>query len=640
MPSKGMSTVFMSPSRASSPSSSPLRNSSPPAPRQTFSSSMMAENLDIAESIITKWSVEERSSNFCKLSSLFTDRREAKDYLRSVKDLQAAMHFFVSDGSSSSSQQLVRAQNLMQNAMKRLEREFYQILLSNRSNLDPESVSSRSSRASAGISDFEDDCSEEDDIYVAGDDSVHKVVAGDSALEVAMADLKAIADSMISSGYSKECVKFYKLVRKSVLDESLYHLGVEKLSLSQIQKLDWDVVDVKIKSWLNAVKVAMKTLFLGERILCDVVFSASPKISESCFAEIARENAVTLFGFPEHVAKYKKLTPEKLFRVLDLYDSISELWPETESIFSFDSVSAVRSQAVNSLVRLGESVRAILSEFEAAIQKDASKTPVQGGGVHPLTRYVMNYVVFLCDYSGSLSDVLADSALNTQSPLPESYFSSPTPYDCCTSALSVRLAWLILVLLCKLDGKVEQYKDVALSYLFLANNLNYIVSKVCSSSLKLLLGDEWIESHEAKVKQYAANYERMGWSKVMSSLPEADPAAEIPPQEARECFRSFNSGFEEAYRKQTSWVVPDPKLRDEIKISLAKKLVPAYTSFYEEYRWLFGREAGVEPVVRYAPDDLGNYLSDLFYGTGDAGSVSSSVRSSPSSWHSRDRKVR
>lgn len=627
MPSKGMSTVFMSPSRATSPSSSPLRNSSPPAPRQTFSSSMMAENLDIAESIITKWSVEERSSNFCKLSSLFTDRREAKDYLRSVKDLQAAMHFFVSDGSSSSSQQLVRAQNLMQNAMKRLEREFYKILSSNRSNLDPESVSSRSSRASASISDFEDDCSEEDDIHV-----VHEVVAGDSASEVAMADLKAIADTMISSGYGKECVKIYKLVRKSILDESLYYLGVEKLSLSQIQKLDWDVVDVKIKSWLNAVKVAVKTLFLGERILCDVVFSASPKISESCFAEIARENAVTLFGFPEHVAKYKKLTPEKLFRVLDLYDSISELWPETESIFSSDSVSAVRSQAVNSLIRLGEPVRAMLSEFEAAIQKDGSKTPVQGGGVHPLTRYVMNYVVFLCDYSGSLSDVLADSALNRQSPLPESYFSSPTPYDCCTSALSVRLAWLILVLLCKLDGKVEQYKDVALSYLFLANNLNYVVSKVCSSSLKLLLGDEWIESHEAKVKQYVANYERMGWSKVMSSLPEADPAAEIPPQEARECFRSFNSSFEEAYRKQASWVVPDPKLRDEIKVSLAKKLVPAYTSFYEEYRWLFGREAGVEPVVRYAPDDLGNYLSDLFYGTGAAGSVSS--------WQSRGRKVR
>ncbi|KAI8523896.1 hypothetical protein RHMOL_Rhmol13G0107500 [Rhododendron molle] len=637
-----MSTVFMSPYRASSPSPSPLRNSSPPAPRQTFSSSMMAENLDIAESIITKWSVEEHSSNFCKLSSLFTDRKEAKDYLRSVKDLQAAMHFFVSDGSTSSSQQLVRAQNLMQNAMKRLEREFYQILSSNRRNLDPESVSSRSSRASASISDFEDDYSEEDDIHVAGGDSVHEGVAGDSALEVAMADLKAIADSMISSGYSKECMKIYKLVRKSIVDESLYHLGVEKLSLSQIQKLDWDVVDVKIKSWLNAVKVSVKTLFLGERILCDVVFSTSPKISESCFAEIARENAVTLFGFPEHVAKFKKLSPEKLFRVLDLYDYISELLPETESIFSSDSVSAVRSQAVNSLVRLGETARAVLSEFEAAIQKEGSKTPVQGGGVHPLTRYVMNYVVFLSDYSGSLSEILADSALNTQSPLPESYFSSPTPYDCCTSALSVRLAWLILVLLCKLDGKAVQYKDVdvALAYLFLANNLNYVVSKVRSSGLKLLLGDEWIESHEGKVKQYAANYERMGWSKVMSSLPEPDPAAEIPPQEARECFRSFNSGFEEAYRKQTSWVVPDPKLRDEIKVSLAKKLVPAYTSFYEEYRWLFGQEAGVEPVVRHAPDDLGNYLSDLFYGTGDAGSVSSSVRSSPSSWQSRGRKVR
>lgn len=626
-----MSPVSFSPSRAS-PSPSPSHHSpssSPPTPRKTLSSSMIAENVDTAESIIRKWSVEDGSSSYCRLDSVFAnDRTEAKDFLRSVKNIQSAMQFFVSEGTSSSSEQLVRAQKLMQMAMKRLQKEFHRILSSKRNNLDPESVSSRSS---VSMSDFEDyeAASEEDDIQVTGN-SVHEIVAGDSVSDLAMADLKAIADSMISFGYSKECVKIYKLVRKSILDESLYYLGVEKLSLSQIQKLDWDMVEGKIKSWLNAVKTAVKTLFLGERILCDVVFSTSPKISESCFAEIARDNAITLFSFPEHVAKYKKLSPEKMFRLLDIYDSITDLWTEIESIFSFDSTSAVRSQAVNSRTKIGESVRAMLLDFETAIQKEGSKAPIQGGGVHPLTRYVMNYVGFLSDYSGTLSDILSDSPQNTQSPLPESYFSSPTYDDGSTSALSVRLAWLILAVLCKLDAKAEQYKDVALSYLFLANNLNYAVSKVRKSNLKLLLGDEWIENHEATLKQYTANYERMGWSKVLTSLPEENPTAEISPLEVREFFRRFNSGFEEAYKKQTSWVVPDARLRDEIKVSLAMKLVPAYTSFYNKYRGFFGREVGmVEPVVRYAPDDLGNYLSDLFYGTGGgSGSVSSSVSSS------------
>uniref|UniRef100_A0A5B7BBT8 Exocyst subunit Exo70 family protein n=1 Tax=Davidia involucrata TaxID=16924 RepID=A0A5B7BBT8_DAVIN len=634
MPRKGMRTIFFSSSKHSSPShsrsSSPLRSASPLTPRHTFSASIMEENVEIAESIITKWDVE--ASTYSKVDSLFAEERtEAKEFLRSVKELQTAMHFFLSENSSS--EKLVRAQNLMQIAMKRLEKEFYQILSTNRNFLDPESVSSRSSLASArsSTSDFEDYASE-DELQVAGSNSISEV---ERVSEIAMSDLKAIADCMISSGYTKECVKIYKIMRKSIVDESLYYLGVERLSFSQIQKMDWEVLELKIKNWLNAVKTAVKTLFHGERILCDHVFSTSAKIRESCFAEISKENAITLFAFPELVAKCKK-SPEKMFRTLDLYESIADLWPELESIFSFESTSVVRSQAVASLVKLGEAVRIMLSDFETAIQKDSSKSPAPGGGVHPLTRYVMNYVVFLSDYSGILCDIVADWPLSVQSPLPESYFSSPSSDDSPTSAISVRLAWLILVLLCKLDGKAELYKDVSLSYLFLANNLNYVVSKARTSNLKLLIGDDWLMKHETKVRQYGANYERMGWSKVMSSLPE-NLAANISPDAAKECFKKFNSTFGEAYRKQTSWIIAEPKLRDEIKISVAKKLVPPYTEFYDKYQMLFRREVGVESLVRFTPDDLGNYLSDLFHGPGVSGSTSSS---SSSSSLSRERRFR
>nr|DAD49112.1 TPA_asm: hypothetical protein HUJ06_019049 [Nelumbo nucifera] len=35
-----------------------------------------------------------------------------------------------------------------------------------------------------------------------------------------------------------------------------------------------------------------------------------------------------------------------------------------------------------------------------------------------------------------------------------------------SSTISLGLVWIILVVLCKLDGKAELYKDVSLSYLF------------------------------------------------------------------------------------------------------------------------------------------------------------------------------
>nr|XP_023876689.1 exocyst complex component EXO70H1-like [Quercus suber]POE80793.1 exocyst complex component exo70b1 [Quercus suber] len=627
MPSKGMRNVFFK-----SPSPSPSRTAMiPPAsPSRTFSESLMDENIEIAESLITKWDSTNVSS-YANVTSLFhADPHEAKQYLNSVRDLQAAMQHLVIENSSS--EQIVAAQNLMQLAMKRLEKEFYQILSVNRANLDPESVSDRSSRSSAtraSTSDFEESDESEEDEFRFGtelDDSISDV---ERVSMIAMADLKAIADCMISSGYGRECVKIYKIIRKSIVDESLYHLGVERqISLSHLQKMDWEMVELKIKTWLNAVKVAVKTLFYGERILCDHVFSASASIRESCFSEISKEAAISLFGFPETVAKCKK-TPEKMFRTLDLYEAISDLLPEIQSIFSYESTSTVRSQAINSLIKLGDAVRTMLMDFETAVQKDPSKATVPGGGVHPLTRYVMNYISILADYSGALADKVADRPLNLQTPLPESYFGSPSEVD--DSPVSVRFAWLVLVLLCKLDGKAELYKDVALSYLFLANNLQYVVAKVRSSNLKLYLGDDWVNKHELKVKQYASNYERMGWSKVISSLPE-DPKAEISLDQARDCYKKFGAAFEAAYKKQSSWVVPDPKLRDEIKASVARKLGGAYGNFNEKNR---GRSRS---FVKFAPDDLGNYLSDLFYGNGSTGSISSSSSSSTSSSHSRGRR--
>ncbi|XP_077245132.1 exocyst complex component EXO70H1-like [Tasmannia lanceolata] len=621
MPRKGLRSFFFSSSKmisAPSPSfpQSPI-TSCPSSPLHSFSESMMEENLTNAEEIITKW--DQNNTSYSKITSLFYDnRQEAREFLRSVKDLQHSMHTLASENSSS--HKLIHAQKLMQTAMKRLEKEFYEILSANRDQLDPESISSRSSTATrSSNSDYEDEIGSDDEIQTAGD-SIREV---EHVSSFAMSDLRLITESMISSGYGMECVKIYKIIRKSIVDESLYRLGFEQLSYNQILKLNWETLEIKIKTWLKASQIAIKTLFFSERILCDHVFSSSNRIKESCFSEFTKEAAVNLFSFAESAAKTKK-SPEKIFRILDLYNSITELWPEIESIFSYESTSAVRSQAISALIKLGDSVRVTLSDFETAIQKDSSKSSIPGGGIHPLTRYVMNFISFLSDYSINLSDIFADYPLQVQTPLPEtlSFDGSPTA-DNPLSSISVRFSWLILVLVCKLDSKAELYKDVGLSYLFLANNLQYILSKVSSSDLQPLLGEDWISKHEQKLRQYVSNYERMAWTKVIQSLPE-NPTAEISLEAAKEVFRKFNSVFEEAYRMQSSWIVPDGKMKEEIKVSVAEKIVPVYRMFYMKYRVLLREERDLEGVVRFAPQDVGNYLSVLFSGTGVSGSVTSS----------------
>lgn len=539
---------------------------------------MIDENMELAELIIMRWNTDSLSE--ATASPLFNhDRAESRAFFKAVEDLQFAMKYFISENQSSS--KLINAQNLMQIAMKRLQKEFYIILSAHRDFLHSESS-------------------------VLGNEAS----VSDSRFEAATVDLKTISECMILYGYGKECAKIYKVVRKSVVDETLYYLGVQSLSSSQIQKFDSQLIELKIKHWLNAIKVATKNLFHGERILCDHIFAASDTIRESCFAETTSSGALMLLQFPENVAKCKK-SPEKMFRLLDLYDAISNHMEDIVSIFSFNSTSAILSQAASSLSTLGDAIRVTLSEFESAIQKHTTQKMLPGGGVHPLTRYVMNYFVFLADYSNILPEIIGEETLSMECSMPESYFSANEN----ASAISLRFAWIILVLLCKLDSVSQLYKDVTLSYLFLANNLNYVVSKVKGSNLRALFGDEWLVKHRGKVQQYASNFERMSWSKLITVLPE-NPAEDISPDAAKKCFDLFDSNFEELYRKQMKWTVPDSKLRDDIKISVMNRVTPVYKEFYEKNRKSFRGEIGAASIVKYAPEDLEKYLSDLFSGTG------------------------
>lgn len=527
----------------------------------------MEENVLSAQLIISKWNLSSPLSKDSNLNTLYFDntREEANKFCEAVNDLQRAMLYFsskdCSESNKSKSSRLVHAQHLMQTAMKRLEKEFYQILSASSSITDPDSA-------------------------------------------VAMADLRTIARTMISAGYGRECLKIYVMIRKSIVDENMYKLGLENLTFSQIQKLDWKVLDFKIQTWLSGSGTVIHTLFTGERVLCDHVFDGYDSIREACFAEIAKEAAMHFLLFPELVAKSKK-SPEKLFRLLDLFNAVLDLWVDIESVFSFESTGSVRSQASSTFLKLGEAVRFIVSEFETGIQKDGSKNLVPGGRIHPLTRYAMDYLVHLSDYEFALSEIYLDFPIQTSSPVSETLFdtstnSSPSSYDLDSSSVPVRIAWMILVLLCKLDGKAEQYKEAALSYLFLANNLKYVVQRIKESKLRQILGEGWITKHELKVKHYASSCQRLSWARV---------AALVPVSYLPEKVIQFYESFEEAVGVQREWVVEDEGMKEEIKESVVDIILPSYRTFYDAYSMMNDNMC--------APENLRIKLMELFSRSSD-----------------------
>ncbi|THU60562.1 hypothetical protein C4D60_Mb07t14080 [Musa balbisiana] len=586
-----------------------------PASSSSLDVSMMEEKVARGEAIIVKWDPD--ASAYAKITSLFYESRsEAHRFLAEVSDLQRNMLAFVAAAGPARLAHpcLVRAQTLMQAAMRRLVKEFYQILAANRDLLDPESVSVRSACSSVSEEPDYDSWeyrSPEEEALAAGE-SISDV---ERAATIAMADLRAIADTMVSAGYSKECVTTYQTLRKCIVDEGLCRLGFERLSLAHVLKLDWAMLELKVRSWLGASRVALRTLFHGEHVLLDHVFAGSDTVREALFADIAGDAALHFLSFPVSVAKSKR-SPEKLFRLLDLYDTIVELWPEIELVFSFESTAVVRAQALASRSKLAETARATLADFESAILRESSRLAVPGGGVHPMTCYTMNYISLLADYESSLAEIFANCPLQTPSPIPDFFLdtsqvpavhppascpSSPgTTTSSYNSAVAEKLTWLVFALLCKLDGKTETYQDVGLSYLFLANNLQYIVSKVRSCQLLELLGEEWAARHAAKARQHASGYERVAWGGVATGVPKG----EVSAGEAGEWIRAFIAALEAACATQAGWVVTDPGMREEVKEAVRGMVVPAFRGFYARWHAVI-EDVAITPHASLDPAALG-----------------------------------
>ncbi|XP_022962727.1 exocyst complex component EXO70H1-like isoform X1 [Cucurbita moschata] len=506
---------------------------------QRFSESMIDRSLQSAAEIITKWSIE--SLAYAEVTSMFNQsKEEGLRFIRCVNELQKVMYLLASE-------KLEYSQSLMQIAMKRLQVEFYRILSVKREPLDVESSLDR----------------------------------------VLVADLRAIAECMISSGYTKECAEIYGNVRKSVVDEAIYRLGIVKIS-SQIRKMDSEAVDFRIKKWLESVNAAITTIFNAERELCDFVFAISESVSESCFTKACKDGAMLLFAFPEVILKSKK-SQKNVFYLLDMFTAIIENWQRIESIFSFESTEVIRSQAIASLSVLTGSISTMLSDYESFVQNDSSNSLSVDGGIHTLALQSMDCLSLLAEYREILNIIFSWWPPPWKSSLPaDSCSNTPDSDGSPVSSVSSYMERIIFILLCKLDSKARQCDDISLSYLFLANNIRFIVWQVQSSKLHHLLGDEWIAKHKAKGKQYIDNYERLAWGKVISTLPE-NPMAALTTAEVAEVYDNFSSSFKEAYQKQRSSIIPDPKLRFEI-LAIAKSWLPMYREFYHAHRFPVGQE--------------------------------------------------
>ncbi|KAL6563329.1 hypothetical protein OROHE_005916 [Orobanche hederae] len=584
------------------------------------------EPTSAAEKIILRW--DSTASEDAGEKLICTgNRHEIDRYLDAVDELQKSMSSADSSDSSSSS-------STLQIAMARLEDEFRTILLAHTSPIEADSLTesthsefdSQELEGNAEISlnkQFEHQESNASTTSRCCYKTSSSIREMDLIPSDAVYDLRCIAERMIAAGYLRECVQVYASVRKSAVDASLKKLNVEKLSIGDIQRLEWETMETKIRQWIRAAKICVRVLFASERKLCEEIFEGlGNSADDACFMETIKGPAIQLFNFAEAISISRRL-PEKLFKILDLHDAFSDLLPDIETVFESKSSESIRVEAVEILSRLAEAARGILSEFENAVLREPSKVVVAGGTIHPLTRYAMNYISLISDYKDTLIELIVSKPSSGSR-----YLSDPnipdidlSEFEAQGSTLSLHLIWIIMILQFNLETKSKHYKDTSLAHLFMMNNVHYIFQKIKGSpELREMIGDDYLKKLTGIFRSAATNYQRSTWVRVLYCLRDeglhvsGSFSSGVSKSALRERFKAFNAMFEEVHRTQSIWLVPDTQLREELTISISEKVIPAYRSFLGRFRSHIESGKHHENYIKYSVEDLENAVLDIFEG--------------------------
>ncbi|KAL3640497.1 hypothetical protein CASFOL_015465 [Castilleja foliolosa] len=504
-------------------------------------------------------------------------------YLQAVAELQSLIPTLHND-----SELLDRAQSTLQMAMARLEDELMHTLVQNKLCFEPEYVSESPTYNGSSIVSYEDEYSvesasqrdrgsgSETDEYVM--DFIHPDV---------IPQIKSIADTMFNSGYEPEFCWVFTAFWRDTLAEYMKALDVEQLGIEDVLGMDWKCLNSRIKKWRVAIKCIIRVYFVSAKRVFDQVFQEHGHIiSLTCLFEASKAHLLCLlnFGLAVSIGPHK---PESLFCLLNMYEDISALTPDVNALFPDEIGSTVRIEFLELSTRLGDSAKVVWDELGAHIASRSSSTPFVNGGIHPLTKYVMNYILLFTDYADTL-DLLIQGQNGPNN-------------------VSTGLKSLMLTLEANLENKSNLYKDCSLKHIFMMNNIHYMVQKIGNSTIGPYFGDKWVRNHVGKFRQHAMSYERVTWNYILNLLREDGKTGRSALK--AKC-RAFVIAFEGVYKSQTRWCVPDLGLREDLRISASMKVIQAYRNFVEKINNNIG-----EKHIKYTEHELGTYILDLLEGS-------------------------
>ncbi|KAK7276048.1 hypothetical protein RIF29_17179 [Crotalaria pallida] len=399
---------------------------------------------------------------------------------------------------------------------------------------------------------------------------------------------------MVAAGFEKECCRMYSSCRREFLEECL---RLYELDLN----MDGVSLDITMQKWMIASYAALRILFPSEKRLYGRIFFGFSSASDFSLMEVCWDLTIGLLNYANDLATASHWL-NHLRCNLRVFHILTDLIPEFESVFSDHYGASLKNAAITIRKRSGEAIRTIFMELEKHICCDmVQKALPKDGRIDPIT-----YLVESC-FSVVLED--KDTVERVFKEYPMDMIGDR---ERVSSSLSILMAQMMELLYSNLESKCKNYTDPALGYFFIMNNCNCMIHRIKYSEMATVLGDDWILKHSTKFQQNLEHYQRT-WVKVSDILELENNQSVEPNAEAesmKEKLKLFNMQFKEMCSVQSAWYVFNEQLREQIRMSIGRNLLPAYGNFIGRFQNLLGEHA--YEYIEYGMDDIDARLNCLF----------------------------
>lgn len=419
--------------------------------------------------------------------------------------------------------------------------------------------------------------------------------------------LQAILGRLRANNRLDKCISIYVEVRSSNVRASLQALDLDYLDISVSEFNDVQSIEGYIAQWGNHLEFAVKHLFEAEFKLCNDVFERlGLNVWMDCFSKIAAQAGMLAFlQFGKTVTDSKK-DPIKLLKLLDIFTSLNKLRADFNRLFGGAACIEIQNFTRDLIKRIIDGAAEIFWELLVQVEIQKQTPPPSDGGVPRLVSFVTDYCNKLIGdkYKSTLTQVL----------LIHKSWRSERFQD---NQLMVEVLRIIKAIEQNLDVWMKAYPDQTLAHFFGMNNHWHLYKNLKGTKIGDHLGDSWLKEHEQYKEYYATVFLRDSWGKLPSHLSREglilfSGGHATARDLVKKRLKAFNDAFDEMYKKQVTWVLPEKDLRDRVCQRIVQAIVPVYRSYMQNYGPLVEKDGSSSKYVRYTVVALEKILSSLY----------------------------